>query len=260
MDHKAPLAATPLPDDSSSDFAGSNSPQKTFGQVLMYYFTGGLYFIGGWSFLVGSILYYPGYANIYDIVGEGSLIGAWLFVVGCITFLTGSCVDTFNARLCEGDDIVAYFPFVCSLTNVIGSVQFLVGAVYFVPVVYATASMVGCYLFITGCSCFVAAILVDVARMLKTGHIMSQIWWFLCCIFNCVGNILFIVGSYYFLPRFLAPENDPNGDIATANTIFAVNNFVVGSVAFVLAPTFQLVALYKDANTISADMSKEPQV
>ncbi|OQR98515.1 hypothetical protein ACHHYP_08438 [Achlya hypogyna] len=252
--------ATPTADHSSSGAPDIAAPaSRTIAEAIGYYFSGSLYWVGGWCFLAGSILYYPRYANIYDSEGLGAIIGAWLFVVGCITFLVGSCWDVYCARACEGTGALRYFPVTCSLINVIGSIQFVIGGVYFVPVVYATAPSAGCYLFITGCSCFIVALLVDLARMLQSGTLRGQAWWYAAAHFNVLGNILFIVGSYYFLPEFLTPTDDsPEAiAIATDNTVFAINNFVVGSVAFVLAPTAQLIAAYKEPIAVPTEATKE---
>ncbi|OQS04107.1 hypothetical protein THRCLA_20974, partial [Thraustotheca clavata] len=193
---------------------------------------------------------------------EGGVIGAWLFVVGCAFFLFASCWEIFTTRLCHGQNLLPYLPLICSVVNVIGSVQFIVGAVYFVPIVYATGPSVGCYLFITGCSTFLVANLIDFARFVQTGSFLNQIWWHLNFFFNCMGNVWFIVGSYYFLPQFLVltPENDPNGDIAASNTTFAVNLYVTGSVGFVLGPTFYILASYKDSTRCNGENYKAPGV
>ncbi|EQC41507.1 hypothetical protein SDRG_01474 [Saprolegnia diclina VS20] len=248
--------ATPTPDHSSSDISVA-VPRSTL-EVLQYYFSGSLYWIGGWCFLAGSILYYPRYYTLYDIEGEGALIGAWLFVVGCFTFLIGSCWDAYCAKGCEGTSSLRFFPLICSLWNVVGSVQFVIGGFYFVPVVYATAPSAGCLLFITGCSCFEIALLIDIARMFQVGSIRGQAWWYIAAVFNILGNILFIVGSYYFLPKFLTATDDSEEAlaIATDNSVFAINNFVVGSIAFVLAPTAQLIALYLEPAVVPESADK----
>ncbi|KAG9398555.1 hypothetical protein AC1031_014337 [Aphanomyces cochlioides] len=220
--------------------------------------SGVLYWIGGWLFLFGSILFYPRYANIYDIPGEGALIGGWLFVFGCIMFQSGSLIEVWNARYAhkEGSDFNRFLPMMMAVSNVLGSVCFVYGGVYFLPKYYNENPSLGCYLFIAGCSIFSYAILIDVPRMIREKQAIFGLWT-TCAVFNMVGNILFIVGSYYFLPKFLFVED---ADLASSNLIYSTNYFVVGSVAFIIAPTAQVIALYKDVASapVAAALQTQP--
>ncbi|KAF0692143.1 hypothetical protein As57867_016688, partial [Aphanomyces stellatus] len=175
---------------------------------LTFQTSGVCYFAGGWLFLIGSILFYPRYTNLYDIAGEGPLIGGWLFLFGCVGFLIGSLIEVKNNRNAhkEGADWLRFIPITTSVSNVIGSILFVYGGVYFLPSYYAENPSLGCYLFIAGCTVFSFAIFVDVPRMIRANQPIFGLWTAVA-VFNMAGNILFIVGSYYFLPKFLFVED-----------------------------------------------------
>ncbi|ETV78100.1 hypothetical protein H257_08306 [Aphanomyces astaci] len=201
------------------------------------------YFICGWLFLIGSILFYPRYYTLYGEDGLGPLIGGWLFVFGCVGFLAGSLFEVFVARAAHvgGSDWQRFIPITTSVSNVIGSVCFVYGGVYFLPSYYAEDPALGCYLFIVGCSVFSFAIFADIPRSLRANQPLVGLWTSVS-LFNMIGNILFIVGSYYFLPKFLYVE----GDAAVDNLVYSTNYFVVGSVAFIIAPFAQIAGTYND--------------
>ncbi|KAF0708187.1 hypothetical protein As57867_006407, partial [Aphanomyces stellatus] len=124
-------------------------------------------------------------------------------------------------------------------SNVIGSILFVYGGVYFLPSYYAENPSLGCYLFIAGCTVFSFAIFVDVPRMIRANQPIFGLWTAVA-VFNMAGNILFIVGSYYFLPKFLFVEDV---DAAADNLVYSTNIFVVGSITFIIAPLAQLAVL-----------------
>ncbi|ETV98576.1 hypothetical protein H310_08699 [Aphanomyces invadans] len=210
---------------------------------LTFKSSGVCYLIGGWFFLIGSILFYPRYFTLYGEDGQGPLIGGWLFLFGCIGFLVGSLIEVVNARTAHigAVDWQRYIPITTAVSNVIGSVCFVYGGVFFLPTYYAEDPALGCYLFVAGCAVFSFAIFADIPRMIRANQPVVGLWTTVA-VFNMVGNTLFIVGSYYFLPKFLFVE----GDTAVDNLVYSTNYFVVGSIAFIIAPIAQVLATHND--------------
>ncbi|KAF0708188.1 Aste57867_6424 [Aphanomyces stellatus] len=81
--------------------------------------------------------------------------------------------------------------------------------------------------------------------------------WTAVAVFNMAGNILFIVGSYYFLPKFLFVEDV---DAAADNLVYSTNIFVVGSITFIIAPTCQILGTYYDYTLYVAEPAPVKEV
>ncbi|RHY48626.1 hypothetical protein DYB30_005457 [Aphanomyces astaci] len=213
-----------------------------------------LYWVGGLAFLVSSILFYPFFNAPQDPEGMGDAIGSRGFVLGSLTFLVGSCIEVYHAvpgRAMSSHGLLQWAPILSSMMNTVGSAQFVVGSLYFMPVHYDAHPSLGCSLFISGCLCFCLSILADFTRFSTSELSAAFQWgdlvsvWFLAAVVNFAGNLLFISGCYFYLPQFLQ-VGDPA--IAAMNLTFATNQFVVGSLCFALAPLLQIYNINHDIN------------
>ncbi|EQC26364.1 hypothetical protein SDRG_15849 [Saprolegnia diclina VS20] len=215
------------------------------------------YWVGGLAFLLGSFFFYP---RAGSAPGD-SWVGAYCYLLGCLAFLCGSCIDSYEARIEHVDGppgLLRFAPVAASGCNVLGSVQFVVGGVYYLPNYFAIAPTYGSWLFISGCLTFCSAIAVDVARLATYSHASStpvrRRWsqilspWYLVSLLNLVGNIFFIVGAYSYLPQFVACQD---ADVARVNLAFAASQFIVGSVCFSIAPLVQMYAIDEDLSSPS---------
>ncbi|OQR92526.1 hypothetical protein ACHHYP_03608 [Achlya hypogyna] len=215
------------------------------------------YWLGGVAFLLGSLLFYP---HSTSLAGE-SWWGSYCYLFGCFTFFWGSCIDSHEARiehLNGPPGLLRFAPIAASGFNVLGSVQFVLGGVYYMPNYFAMAPTYGSWLFISGCITFCAGIAVDVARLASYAHASStpvrRRWshilspWYLVALLNLVGNIFFIVGAYAYMPQFVGVTD---AAVARVNLAFAASQFVVGSVCFTIAPLVQMFAINKDLSSPS---------
>ncbi|OQR81689.1 hypothetical protein THRCLA_11509 [Thraustotheca clavata] len=216
-----------------------------------------LYWFGGLAFLVGSFFFYP---REKSSPGD-SWFGSYLYLFGCTAFLWGSCIDSYEARvehLNGPPGLLRFAPVASSCFNVFGSIQFVIGAVFYLPTYYSSHPTYGSWLFISGCLAFCCAIFVDVMRLATYSHAAStpvrRRWvhilspWYLVSLLNLVGNIFFIVGAYSYLPKFVAVSNH---DLQQINLAFAASQFIVGSVCFSIAPLVQMYAINEDLSSPS---------
>jgi hypothetical protein len=217
----------------------------TFLRKTFYYIfqTSGVFFLwGGLLFLVGTVLYYP-------LFVEYATMAAWMYFFGCICFLLGSVIDLVQCcvdlllmyRQCVVVNIGHLFLLGTSLCNVIGSILFVIGGYFFLPAIYAEYPSAGCYLFISGCVIFLIAIFFHLAYVRESKNSRLKVWWYITAVLNSVGNILFITGSYYFLPKFVLVVDVST---ATANIVYALDQYAAGAIAFTMAPLFQLYAIF----------------
>lgn len=197
-------------------------------------------FLGSVLFQVGSIYFYPKFSILWD--GKGGLFGAWAFVVGCIFFFLTtnlSFVETIaknNTGSATHRVLVAYN----ALMYVMAGVIFLLGSLYFLPDLYAKAPALGCWAFLLGSIQFCLAALGDLAFIVtthedprETGVKLANLrcWGTVAALGTFVGAFLFILGSWFYLPRFIAQED---AVLAESYMYKSINFYTTGSAFFII--------------------------
>ncbi|GAB9467291.1 hypothetical protein Gpo141_00004643 [Globisporangium polare] len=204
------------------------------------------YFFGSLLFQLGSIYFYPKFSILWS--GKGGLFGSWAFVIGCVFFMLGTnmdFVDTIRNNTTGSAThriLVAYN----GLMYVMAGVIFELGAVYFLPDWYAKAPSLGCWAFLLGSIQFCLAALGDIAFILTThedpkttGIKLSNLycWGTVASLGTFIGALLFILGSWFYLPRFIAQEDTV---LAEAYMYKSINFYTIGSVFFIINSLAQI--------------------
>lgn len=204
------------------------------------------YFCGSLLFQLGSIYFYPKFSILWD--GKGGLFGSWAFVIGCIFFMLGTnmdFVDTIRNNTTGSSThrvLVAYN----GLMYVMAGMIFELGAVYFLPNWYAKATSLGCWAFLLGSIQFCLAALGDIAFILTThenpkttGVKLSNLvcWGTVAALGTFIGALLFILGSWFYLPRFIDQKDLV---LAEAYMYKSINFYTTGSVFFIINSLAQI--------------------
>lgn len=218
------------------------------------------YILGSALFMVGSVMFYPDYLALWD--GKGWDVAAWSFLIGCVFFVLGTNADFIDTiRFNSGSTTRRIVRAYNALMYVTAAGVFQLGAVYFLPEYYEISATLGCWAFIFGCIQFCIAALVDIVFICithedphKTGVDMSNLkcWGTIACIGTFMGGVFFILGSYFYLPQYTWVED---ADLATKNSIMAVNYFVIGCVFFIingLAQVPDIISAFRVSNAASA--------
>ncbi|DAZ98950.1 TPA: hypothetical protein N0F65_000482 [Lagenidium giganteum] len=194
---------------------------------------------GSVLFMIGSVMFYPKYYVLWD--NKGGLIASWTFLIGCVFFLlatNGHFIDTI--RYNSGSSVRRILNAYNAMMYVTAAAVFQLGAIYFLPDYYALAPSLGCWAFIIGCVQFCIAAIVDIifigithADPKRKGFSTANLhcWGTVAAIGTFLGGIFFVLGSYYYLPKFVAVED---AALATSNSNKAVNYFVIGCVFFII--------------------------
>ena len=84
------------------------------------------YFIGGFTFLVGSIVLYPKFNNWFN----ASTISAWLYTIGSTGFLLADITQWKHYTTIKCNYMIISLNF---LISVVGSLFYLTGSICFIP-------------------------------------------------------------------------------------------------------------------------------
>jgi|UniRef100_K3WCD4 hypothetical protein len=203
------------------------------------------YFFGSLLFQLGSIYFYPKYSILWG--GKGGLFGSWAFVIGCVFFMLGTNMDFIDTiRNNSGTTTRQILNAYNGLMYVMAGVIFELGAVYFLPDWYAKAPSLGCWAFLLGSIQFCLAALGDIAFILITHEDPKQsgiklrnlyCWGTVAALGTFIGALLFILGSWFYLPRFIAQEDTVK---AEASMYKSINFYTVGSVFFIINSLAQI--------------------
>ncbi|KAF4040857.1 YrhK-like protein [Phytophthora infestans] len=195
------------------------------------------YFLGSVLFLIGSIYFYPEYSVLWD--GDAGVFASWCYVAGCIMFFTGANLDFVQTiRYNHGTQLRQVVRAFNSLTNYMASSIFILGALYFLPTWYPKAPELGCWSFFVGCILFCAAAIVDLIFIAvthedtrATGFKIKNIvcWGTIAALGTFIGALFFILGSWYYLPRYINRVDD-----GTHYMNKAISFYVTGSVFFII--------------------------
>lgn len=204
------------------------------------------YFFGSLLFQLGSIYFYPKFSILWG--GKGGIFGSWAFVIGCVFFMLGTNMDFIDTIRNNTTGSATHRILVAynGLMYVMAGVIFELGAIYFLPDWYAKAPSLGCWAFLLGSIQFCLAALGDIAFILTThadpkttGIKLSNLycWGTVAALGTFIGALLFVLGSWFYLPRFIAQE-DPI--LSEAYMYKSINYYTVGSVFFIINSLAQI--------------------
>uniref|UniRef100_A0AAV1U9I0 YrhK domain-containing protein n=1 Tax=Peronospora matthiolae TaxID=2874970 RepID=A0AAV1U9I0_9STRA len=206
------------------------------------------YVLGSVLFLIGSIFFYPELTVMWN--AKAGLFASWTFVVGCILFVLGANIDYIQViRHNHGSQLRQVLRAFNALGNYMASCIFLLGALYFLPTWYLKAPELGCWSFIIGCAIFCVTAVVEIIFICMThedprvvGFKLKNVfcWAFVVSVATFFGAFLFILGSWYYLPRYINRIDDGVYYMNKAITLY-----VVGCVCFVISGLALIPDVYR---------------
>jgi hypothetical protein len=195
------------------------------------------YFVGSVLFLLGSIYFFPKYSVLWD--GKAGLFGSWCFVIGCLGFFLGANLDFIQTiRYNHGTQLRQVIRAFNALCNYMATSIFILGGLYFLPSWYPKSPELGCWAFIVGCVLFCVAAVVDVGFICfthedprATGFRLKNVFCLgtVAALGTFVGALFFIVGSWYYLPKYINLVDEGTDYMNEAITFY-----VLGSVGFII--------------------------
>ncbi|RLN21496.1 hypothetical protein BBO99_00004035 [Phytophthora kernoviae] len=208
----------------------------------------GSYFVGAVLFLLGSIYFYPEYSIMWN--GDAGVFASWCFVVGCLCFFTGANLDFIQAiRHNHGTQLRQVLRAFNALCNYMATSIFILGALYFLPTWYPKAPELGCWSFFVGCILFCIAAVVEIIFVCMThedprvsGFKIKNIFCSVAAmaLATFIGALFFILGSWYYLPRYINRVDD-----GTHYMNKAISFYVVGSVFFIISALAMIPDVYR---------------
>ncbi|ETO74678.1 hypothetical protein F444_09638 [Phytophthora nicotianae P1976] len=209
------------------------------------------YFIGSLLFLLGSIFFFPEYSVMWN--GNAGLFGSWDFVIGCICFFTGANLDFIQTiRYNHGTPLRQVLRAFTALFNYMATSIFILGGLYFLPSWYPKAPELGCWAFIIGCILFCIAAVSDILFICMThedprvtGFRITNLfcWGTVAALGTFVGALCFIIGSWFYLPKYIN-----HVDKGTYYMNLAITFYVVGSVSFIINSCALAPDVYRAVN------------
>lgn len=186
-----------------------------------------LYNVGGVSFVVGSIFFFP-------VLGDYEDVGAWIFFAGSLLYLvvTGhDMAEVIRHRKSHASrDPGDVFEAVAAVSYVMGTLAFLLGSVFFLSAVGLLVA--GACLFIFGSALFTLGACVNVLQITEAPSMRALQLMNLTAISFVVGSVLFLVASVPYLWHL-----NSAGDRTTLFGFLAWQ-YVVGSALFLLGGLF----------------------
>jgi hypothetical protein len=192
--------------------------------------------LGGITFLIGTLLYYP---TIYETakgndsdVRTLSVVTAWLYIIGSAGFLFVDVQEFFTFT----DDVILRINISCSM---IGSLFFLIGSAGFLPTFYNWCPLIGIIGFLAGSFFIGCSQTWKLVRILRspdevgvTPETSSLLRWNAACVEGgaMVGGFAFLIGTSFF---WIGPiEGDAECLVTCNNYEVVLALWVVGSLAF----------------------------
>ncbi len=190
------------------------------------------YKIGGATFIIGSIFFFPVFEKYADI-------GAWTFFVGSLLYLVVTVHDLVEVRhhwrsqrTHHRDEILEY---TAAASYVWGTILFTVGSVFFLSIVGWVDA--GAWCFVIGSLLFVLGACINVLQIVKSRSIVTLQLMNLTAVVFVVGAVLFTVASVPYL-----------WDVAASDKRilygFLAWQYLIGSVLFFLGGVFNYWRAY----------------
>ncbi len=152
-----------------------------------------LYKIGGLVFIMGSILFFPRFAEYADL-------GAWVFFVGSLLYLVVTAHDMVEVRLnwrTRRHRSDALLEWIAAASYFLGTILFTAGSIFFLSSVgWFTA---GAWFFIIGSLLFVVGACINVLQIVKEKSRVTLQLMNLTAVSFVVGSVLFTVASIPYL-------------------------------------------------------------
>ncbi|KAK1932370.1 hypothetical protein P3T76_012364 [Phytophthora citrophthora] len=221
------------------------------------------YFLGSVLFLFGSIYFYPELSIKWN--GKAGLFASWCFVVGCIMFFAGANLDFIQTiRYNHGTQLRQVIRAYNALANYMATSIFILGALYFLPSWYPKAPELGCWSFIVGCVLFCSAAIVEILFICLThedprvsGFRFKNIacWGTVASLGTFFGALFFILGSYYYLPKYINRVDD-----GTHYMNKAITFYVIGSVFFIINSLALIPDVYRAVKVTSRKNDPDSKV
>jgi hypothetical protein len=186
--------------------------------------------IGGYTFLVGTLLYYP--AMHYAAIGDDATVNllalwtGWLYTIGSCGFLFVDVQEFFTFTA----DFWLRVNISCSA---IGSTFYIIGSVGFIPSIYATSPLIGILGFIAGSAWIGGSQTWKLYRILSTHEFPYQGSTINAAFVEggaMVGGYCFLVGTCFFWKGPI--EYDVGCEVDCFNYDFVMLLWSIGAFCF----------------------------
>lgn len=200
------------------------------------------YKLGGFIFLVGSVLFFPA-------LSDWSNLGAWLFVIGSLLYLAVNIHDAIEVvrhrrSLRRRPERTGLNLTVAKLTlemlaagtYLAGSVLFIVGSLFFLSWIDWIGG--GAWCFLVGSVLFVAGASVNILQIFQAQTPVTMQLMNLTAVTFVTGSALFAVASIPYLWSFAASSDERMVDT------FLAAQFVAGSALFLIGGVLNYIRAY----------------
>ena len=192
-----------------------------------------LYKIGGFIFIIGSVLFFPRFEAYADI-------GAWTFFVGSLLYLVVTVHDLLEVRrhwrMTDHHGRDAILEYMAASSYVWGTILFTVGSIFFLSAVGWFQA--GAWTFVAGSLLFVAGACVNVLQIVQAQSIITLQLMNLTAVSFVVGSVLFTVASVPYLWEVKAASD------RTTLYAFLAWQYVIGSLLFFMGGVFNYWRAY----------------
>lgn len=186
-----------------------------------------LYKIGGVSFIIGSVFFFPSFSAYEDV-------GAWIFFAGSLLYLVVTGHDMVEVirhrnaynRGTQAEDLEV----VAAVAYLLGTILFAVGSIFFLSEV--GLFLAGAWLFILGSVLFTLGACVNVLQIVEAHSMLILQLMNLTAIAFVVGSVLFLVASVPYLWHVERAAD------RTTLYAFLAWQYLFGSVLFLLGAVF----------------------
>ncbi|MEQ9811240.1 MAG: YrhK family protein [Azospirillaceae bacterium] len=187
-----------------------------------------LYKIGGLTFIVGSVLFFPAVATRTDL-------GAWVFLGGSLLYLVVTGHDLVEAvryrrRHAGRPTVRGRLEPVAAISYVAGTLLFTVGSAFFLSSIGLTAA--GAWCFTIGSLLFILGATVNVLEIVTAEDLITLQLMNLTALCFVTGSLLFTVAS---IPYLWQPDDPLDRRVLDD---FLAAQFLAGSVLFWLGGVF----------------------
>jgi len=192
-----------------------------------------LYKIGGFVFVIGSILFFPRFKAYADF-------GAWTFFFGSLLYLVVTVHDLVevrqNWRHHRHHDRAKRLEYIAAASYVWGTVLFTAGSLFFLSRVgWFTA---GAWCFIVGSLLFVLGACINVLQIVQASTLVTLQLMNLTAVTFVIGAVLFTVASIPYLWHVT------NSSLRTTLYTYLAWQYLIGSVLFLMGGVFNYWRAY----------------
>src|SRR5690625_2162654 len=184
------------------------------------------YEVGGVTFVLGSVCYFPAMSAYFAL-------GGWLFLVGSILYLLVTGHEFLEVRKYwrkhPTDTFADHIEHIAATCYVSGSLLFTVGSACFLPSLDAT--VLGVWLFIIGSVLFLVGGFINILQVVEAPSLIyMQLFNFTIAQF-IVGSALFLVATIPYLWHMSHAAQMRMDTFSAAQFVFASAMFLIGGMA-----------------------------